>query len=423
MLPTALTNARAEHDEARSVSIDLRKTYEALSRRVEPEVEPDEEQVRPDPQASLQLASLGIELAEKEKQTIRLERDVVRYLSAGDDLWRHRQKKSFSGQPGIVRLIEPCRSGLPECVLALYRKSDGLSAIEKEPIKWREDAMTYYTGSPKPKKAWCHISGTVFEHDDVKAAHIVPFFLDTADIGEILFGSRAESLLRAGNSLLLYDKFQKWFDTDHIVVIPVDAKEVPIKRWKMEIISPDIRNTVIGLGIYAWEYHGKELAFLNEKRPVSRFLYFHFIMTLVRIKDLRRPGWEDVWARFYNERPFPTPTHYMRRSMLLAITTHYGTTDMNVVNSWIRDNGFDAPLQLTDDEATEAARRVLSAIDFCAEKHEKGKKKGDEDYEAGEDDDAEEEEGEEDEDDKYYEDDEDSEGDEGDDGRYMEYLF
>jgi hypothetical protein len=29
---------------------------------------------------------------------------------------------------------------------------------------------------------------------------------------------------------------------------------------------------------------GKELVFLGEKHPVSRFLYFHFVMALVRIR-------------------------------------------------------------------------------------------------------------------------------------------
>ena len=121
-LPSALALARAERDRARRVSTELRRTFEALSREVEPDVEPDEEQVEPDPKASLQLASLGIELASKENDTIRLERDIVakeqnagilhpkaagellrdlnqRYLSAGDDLWRHQKRRYGSTIP------------------------------------------------------------------------------------------------------------------------------------------------------------------------------------------------------------------------------------------------------------------------------------------------------------------------------------
>ena len=47
-------------------------------------------------------------------------------------------------------------------------------------------------------------------------------------IGEMLFGSRAESLMRAGNMLLLSDHIKGWFDKYHLVVVPVDPKEVPI---------------------------------------------------------------------------------------------------------------------------------------------------------------------------------------------------
>jgi hypothetical protein len=72
--------------------------------------------------------------------------------------------------------------------------------------------------------------------------------------------------------------------------------------------------------IYVWkDLDGKELVFLGEKRPVSRFLYFHFVMALVRIKDLQRRNWQDVWARYHEHRPFPTPGNYMRKAMLLAL--------------------------------------------------------------------------------------------------------
>ncbi|EFX03198.1 hypothetical protein CMQ_3127 [Grosmannia clavigera kw1407] len=36
---------------------------------------------------------------------------------------------------------------------------------------------------------------------------------------------------------------------------------------------------------------------------------------------------------------------------------------MSVVNSWIKVNGIGASLQLTNEEATEAARRIHNAVD------------------------------------------------------------
>ena len=60
-------------------------------------------------------------------------------------------------------------------------------------------------------------------------------------------------------------------------------------------------------------------------------------MALVRIKDLQRGGWRDVWAWYYEQRPFSTPGKYTRQSMLLALATHFESADMRVVESWIAD--------------------------------------------------------------------------------------
>ncbi|KAK0727310.1 hypothetical protein B0T26DRAFT_128902 [Lasiosphaeria miniovina] len=100
-------------------------------------------------------------------------------------------------------------------------------------------------------------------------------------------------------------------------------------------------------------------------------MYFHFVMALVRIKDVKRYGWQDVWARYYQQRPFPTPGNYIRQNMLLALATHFGTADMHVVESWIKDQGFDSPLKLTDEETQEAARRVHVAVDQAIDRAER----------------------------------------------------
>ncbi len=48
--------------------------------------------------------------------------------------------------------------------------------------------------------------------------------------------------------------------------------------------------------------------------------------------------------------------------MLLALATHFETTGMRVVESWITGHKFDSQLKLTKDEAMEAARRVYAAV-------------------------------------------------------------
>ncbi|KAI1174467.1 hypothetical protein F4777DRAFT_381301 [Nemania sp. FL0916] len=126
----------------------------------------------------------------------------------------------------------------------------------------------------------------------VKAAHIVPFFLDMGSFGEILFGQRAQSLQQAGNALLLSERIESWFDKYLLVVVPVNPNETPITRWKTDILSNDIRNELYSDTKVGNDLDGKELIFLNDNRPAARFLYFHFIMALIRGTDLRKHKWE-----------------------------------------------------------------------------------------------------------------------------------
>ncbi|KAM7211455.1 hypothetical protein V8F06_013159 [Rhypophila decipiens] len=410
----SLSRARDNYVKARSVSHELQKAFDELSRKVEPDLDPDEERHEPDARSGLELASLGVELALKKKDEFQLERQVIieerdadlisphiaakrlrdtdhRYLSAGDDLWKQKLKKARFDDPGVVRLLDPRGGSISACLLTLYKKCDGLDKTKKRPSSFRSDALRYYDGDIGSKKVggtgkeggpkskirsglvWCHVTGSWWDTDLVKAAHVVPFFLDSDDLGEILFGSRAPSLRRAGNALLLLGKIEKWFDSYYLLIVPVDATENPITRWKVDVISSDIRNTpYLGPKDVGGDLDGKELQFRNDKRPVSRFMYFHFIMALIRIKDVKRRGWQDVWARYYQQRPFPTPGNYMRQSMLLALATHFGTANMDVVESWITDQGFDSPLMLNDDESAEAARRVHLAVDEAIARAERG---------------------------------------------------
>ncbi|KAK0751901.1 hypothetical protein B0T18DRAFT_457997 [Schizothecium vesticola] len=450
--PQTLASTRAKYDKTRQVSLDLQKMFETLSRDAEPVRDPDEDLDEPDAALGLKLASLGVKLASVKKEQFRLEREIVfferdakiippkeatkrlreasrRYISAGEELWRHQQKKARLEDPGVVPLIDLRSGSATACLMALYRKSNGLQKTSKRPSSFRADAITYYAGSKtssssstdssnKSAGVWCHVTGLWWAPAGVKAAHIVPYFLDNKEIGEILFGSRAPSLRRAGNSLLLSTKIKGWFDTYKLLIVPVDAREDPIKRWRVDVISSSIKNSPVHDGplnpsLLGGDLDGYELKFRNDKRPVSRFMYFHFVVSLIRIKDVKQRGWEEVWARYYEQPPFPTPTTYLRKSMLVALATHYGKTDMPVVKSWIAGHGLDTPLKLTNEEATEAARRVHSAVEeaiFRAERNLSDKNNNDEEDEDEDEEDSGEkgEEGDEDEDGEGYE-----EGDEG----------
>ncbi|KAI1813408.1 hypothetical protein GGS20DRAFT_553439 [Poronia punctata] len=259
----------------------------------------------------------------------------------------------------------------------MYRSLDGLGPRGNRPRDFRRDALQYYnclgqTEGNIEKRIWCQVSHRWLQAlRTTKAAHIVPHFLDLSELGPLLFGSRSDDLYGPGNTLIMASALERWFDKYLFVIVPVD-KTVPIRRWKTELIDKSIeKSTYCDYDdAFGCELHGKELKFRSENRPVSRFLYFHFVMALVRIKDLNRPNWQATWARYYEHQPFPTPGPCLRKSMLLAIATHFQTTDMNVVSSWISAQGFEYPQLLTDQETARIAKKVHDGIEAAIRKVE-----------------------------------------------------
>ncbi|KAK0631128.1 hypothetical protein B0T17DRAFT_530220 [Bombardia bombarda] len=387
--PLPLGAIEAKYEAARQISVTLAQDLKELKSKLKPNIKPDKEIPILDAHENYQLVELAERRFAAEQEAIRFQKEVIskkreigeltksmfekstrqlnqRFISMGDSLWQYRVKKACLETPSSPRLID---SRFSKCLLVLYQTLDpsGKKTKHKRPRLFRENAIKWYDAQAKKGKEgndliWCHVSCAWYEATSMKAAHIVPHFVSPS-FGEILFGSTSEAVDQPGNALLLHQKIEGWFDKHQLVIVPVDANTLPITKWQTDIISPSILHTQYDRENCGRHLHERELEFKNEKRPVSRFMYFHFIMTLIRIKDLKQDGWEKTWAKYHYQRPFPTPGPYMRQSMLLALATYIDVTDLNIVDSWIRDNGFESQLSLSTEEATEAARRVIKGME------------------------------------------------------------
>jgi len=223
-------------------------------------------------------------------------------------------------------------------------------------VQLRRDVLNYYKGdsavdeSLQSGHVWCHISGCYRLANSVKAARIVPFFVDMNLTRNTFLRSQGESEdgSQASNTLLLTGLIKKWFNSYHLAIVPIDAKETPTKRWRTDVISTEGADA----GCYdddgrtLQDLDGKELTFLNEKRPDPRFLYLRFIVALFEIRSLGRPGWQFVWGRYSKERPFPTPSPEMRNSMRCALNDHLGPDDTCAMEAWMGDTFTAAPYWL-----------------------------------------------------------------------------
>ncbi|KAK0717835.1 hypothetical protein B0T26DRAFT_872190 [Lasiosphaeria miniovina] len=149
----SLSRARDNYEKARNISHELQKAFDDLSRKVEPDLDPDEVRHEPDARSGLELASLEVELALKKKDEFQLERQVIIEERDANLIQPHiKLKKARFDDPGVVRLLDPRGSSISACLLALYKKCDGLEKTKKRPSSFRSDALRYYDADIGGKK-------------------------------------------------------------------------------------------------------------------------------------------------------------------------------------------------------------------------------------------------------------------------------
>lgn len=67
-----------------------------------------------------------------------------------------------------------------------------------------------------------------------------------------------------------------------------------------------------------------ELKFLNDKRPAQRYLYYHYITTILRYVRFEKHGWAEKRLMVPNGILWATPRPYLRRSMLKILAECIG---------------------------------------------------------------------------------------------------
>lgn len=292
-----------------------------------------------------------------------------RIVSLGGELWKeNEQLRMQEEREGRVPRLGPDSKGaFVQTLLALYKDphtSQKRSSLIQSQMK--KSAITVYEaskGTPFKGKIWCCVSQDYFDQVNVRAAHIVPHALGP-ELVDYIFGSGSGSRLdTSDNCLLMHQVVERAFDNGNFVLIPVDANESPILRWKVKVTNLSAVNTDMARGLLK-DYDGKEISFKNDNRPASRFLYYHFVVTLLRNKKDRQPGWEKFCTELPTGKPFATMGRYMRESMLLTLAKSAGDLDPAEEARLLGGEGgetFVEEQKLTEREETEVARRVFEA--------------------------------------------------------------
>ncbi len=303
-----------------------------------------------------------------------------RIISLGSGLWTEQEelRRQEEKEGRVLKLGPDTKGAFIYALLALYkdpRGSDKRSSTLQSHMK--ETAIKVYEAgkdAPFKGKIWCCISQDFFDQENVRAAHIVPHALGP-ELVDYIFGSGSGSRLdTAANCLLIHKSVAKAFDNGNFVLLPVDASETPIRRWKVQITNLAAFNTDMGRTSLK-DLDGKEVSFKNDNRPASRFLYYHFVVTLLRNKRDRQPGWENFSTELPTSKPFATMGPYMRESMLLTLAKSAGELNAMEEARLLGGEGgetFVEEKKLADIEETEVARRVFEAYEPENEDEDEG---------------------------------------------------
>ena len=300
-----------------------------------------------------------------------------RIVSLGDDLWTEQEelKKQEEREDRVQKLGPDSRGAFVATLLALYSDPQtSKKRSSKVQSNMRSQSITKYEarkGALTKEFLWCCITRRYWSQEDVRAAHIVPQSLGP-ELAEYIFGSGSGLRMdTSDNCLLMHISAERSFDNGNFVLLPVDVSETPILRWRIQLTNTAAVNSPMG-GETLKDLDGKEVVFINDARPASRFLYYHFVMTLLRNKKHRQPGWEKFSVELPTGKPFATMGPYMRESMLLALARMAG--DLNAMEEAKLLGGEDATfveeLKLADVEETEVARRALEAHEVEDEEDE-----------------------------------------------------
>ncbi|KAH0538715.1 hypothetical protein FGG08_004732 [Glutinoglossum americanum] len=307
-----------------------------------------------------------------------------RIVSLGDDLWQLKRKlRAIDEKDGKVALLTPDSEGaFTSALLHLYKDPNTSrkrsSAMQKEMRRSTIEAYdaTRPTVDDSPDKDWlrCQVTGEFFPPDSVKAAHIVPASLGT-ELATYIFGEeKGTRLFSVDNCLILHSQIEKAFDNGNFVILPVDPAVTPIRRWKVAIVNDSSRNQglVMKSADILGDLDGKELAFRTQQRPAARFLYYHFVISLLHCRQYNQPGWETTWTKLKTSQPWPTPGPYLRQSMLMTLAKAVGNVSEADIEKLVENHTFDGQGRLAEDEEQEIARRIEEGHEELVRTHERG---------------------------------------------------
>ncbi|KAI9875711.1 MAG: hypothetical protein M1830_008076 [Pleopsidium flavum] len=265
------------------------------------------------------------------------------------------------------RSLEPVHGGERSSdafVDLLLNTYDNHKRSSKDQPKFRTELIsTYHSRAPSGKDLWCPVLRCFLEVDLITAAHIFPVFLGEGTMTHI-FG-KAE-MFSPRNGLILSTWIEKKMDKHQLVFVPdhpVKFHNGIIEQWKVRVLDKTLLKQEIPFRRSRYQtfqdLDGQPLEFHSHARPAARYLYYHYVVSLLHARKHRRKGSLEAMSR---EIAWATPGKYLRESMLIELAQRCGHDVPGELEN-LREN------LISDDEVQMNRSRMSDVVNKIEEFH------------------------------------------------------
>ncbi|OAP54172.1 hypothetical protein AYL99_11707 [Fonsecaea erecta] len=231
----------------------------------------------------------------------------------------------------LARMRTPSRANL-----SLFKLRD-----VNEQHRFRTTAIKAYGADcpSNPDLIWCCISGGFKNASVVVAAHIVPYKIGEVQASYIFGEQRGPPghIMSPGNCLLMGIELEIAFNDGRFAIVPGQG---PYELKVLVLGDPRGDSTLE-------EIDGKVLQFQTEFRPAKRYLYFAFVVSLLRMQRCEVPGWWQTILASQDIKPFTSPGEYLRTSTLFTMAQRIGNMVPTDATEFI-NNGLPHPRPSTE---------------------------------------------------------------------------
>lgn len=251
---------------------------------------------------------------------------------------------------------------------------EGEGRDKREQNVWKKKVHKYlntirYVGSSRGpvKEKWCAVL-KLWNEDPLqrKAAHIIPHFMGYKGVAWQLgdkgdWGLGNAHIWSPKNGLSLATCIEEPFDKGQLVIVPKEVAAIDeLQKLRLLVLDSELMNVrvpEVPTRTYS-DYHGKELEFKSEGRPALRYLYWHYVTSILRMIQYKPE--QRIRDRFPGKKMWPSAGSYFRKSTLKPLAKFVGEIDIEEGDfaEGLFDGTGSAPKVVEDALAAEPAAAI-----------------------------------------------------------------